>query len=401
MAVSSQVLADYAALADEVYRKSRSLDQGFLAGQATPGDPLSPGPKDIIGGAFQAYHVASNAQSNLGNGLLRDPDGFYYSDSAIRGGNQTGFVGRILQDEAGNFIVVYRGSDAGDFSFRGALVPATLSYLGGGAVVNTGATSGRDISPGKPGKIDQGDINSNFLLSQGRLATTDSARSQIDDALALASEALRLANGDVSRVHVVGQSLGGGLAGVVSAALGVEGYLFDAAPFAKQATMEVSIAAIASQTGLSFLAARDMVKTWSGIPSTIEPNGSVNQATGLDGALQGSPTQFRALLGVNLPSQFSPLVNNIMDQRDAQLAAYGSRLHIETISGEALSGGTGWTGFGIKFGGAAAFPVAPNFHDVGVADEWALHNPSLLALQLRSGVWSEQQQSIWRAHQSR
>lgn len=81
----------------------------------------------------------------------------------------------------------------------------------------------------EPRNSDIGDFVNNINLGNGLHRNT-----QLDDAMALASYALnQLAGGDPSKVVVVGQSLGGGLAGVVSALLDVKGYAFAPAPFQK------------------------------------------------------------------------------------------------------------------------------------------------------------------------
>ena len=59
--------------------------------------------------------------------------------------------------------------------------------------------------------------------------------------MALARAALALANGDKSRVTVVGQPLGGGQTSLVTGALGITGYAIAPAPFAKYIAMQALI----------------------------------------------------------------------------------------------------------------------------------------------------------------
>jgi predicted esterase YcpF (UPF0227 family) len=72
------------------------------------------------------------------------------------------------------------------------------------------------------------------LLNDALLGAGTTLPSQFDDALALTQAVIDQLGGDRSKVVVVGQSLGGGLAGLVSGVLNVESYIFDPAPFQNQ-----------------------------------------------------------------------------------------------------------------------------------------------------------------------
>lgn len=176
---ASDLLSIDAALADMVYHRA-SEDQGLSLQE--------------ISDIFTFFDVKSqfNNINRTGSGdFIVGTDGFIYN-------KDTGFVCAILTDGT-NFKIVYRGTDLATLSDR-----------------------------------DAGDINADINLGLGSVSIANQAR----DALDVARFVIGLA-GDKSKVSVVGQSLGGGLGGLVAAAFGLPATLIAPAPFEK------SIASIA------------------------------------------------------------------------------------------------------------------------------------------------------------
>ncbi len=66
-----------------------------------------------------------------------------------------------------------------------------------------------------------------FTQANSPLGFGTFARTQLDDAIALTKAAIAANGGNTANIVVTGHSLGGGLAGLVSAALGLQSYLFD------------------------------------------------------------------------------------------------------------------------------------------------------------------------------
>ncbi len=167
-----------AALSEQAYRRS-NLDQ-----QLTDEDI---GVSDDVAGDLQGSPIVK-------------VDGYYYNYA-------TGFVGRILEAN-GKIFVVYRGTD-----------------VSGGPLAVADAIAGTGWAEGY---ADTHDWQNNLALGSGTLE-----ESQLTDALALYEAAAAVAAG--REIVVTGQSLGGGLAGLVSAIKDVTGYAIAPAPFLKSA----------------------------------------------------------------------------------------------------------------------------------------------------------------------
>jgi hypothetical protein len=154
-------------------------------------------------------------------GFSTSKDGFIYNSA-------DGFTAAVVHDQRGNYTIVYRGTDVGD---------AGLADL-------FNATTGR----ADPQRVDNFDVMQDISIAQGELTHN----SQANDAVNLANVVVKLA-GDVSKVHVVGQSLGGGLAELAAAATGASATLIAPAPFRDQLSVIAIEAALAANniTGLS------------------------------------------------------------------------------------------------------------------------------------------------------
>ncbi len=159
-------VALYAALAEQIYRRD-NRDQALADG-------------DIFGQGQFAQGGFATQQT----GLSLNGDGFYYQE-----GPDNGFVARVVKVES-TYIIVYRGTD-----LSGSQAELAADQLG---FKNSE-------------RVDSGDFDSNLALGPG---TWD--RTQLDDAVALADAVIDRAAQDSSNVIVVGQSLGGGLAGLMA-----------------------------------------------------------------------------------------------------------------------------------------------------------------------------------------
>jgi hypothetical protein len=151
----------------------------------------------------QAVDVLSNLQ---GSGVVATGGGWYYD-------NSTGFVGRVVSDGTTTYVV-----------FRGTDMSGGFSDLANDIAANYFPSLG--LTP--TGKVDLND----FFYGNQPLGTGTTGVTQLNDALALAQAAQ--ASAGSQPVVVVGQSLGGGLAGLVAAMIGLKGVLIAPAPFANQ-----------------------------------------------------------------------------------------------------------------------------------------------------------------------
>jgi hypothetical protein len=161
-------------------------------------------------------------------GFTAADDGFYYKPN--------GFGARVVLDEISNkYIIVYRGTDFNDLTNTG--VPGqVVKALTFGRSRQTGTGAGTDQN-------DIGDIVADIQTGKGEWYADDQAH----DAIKFAEAVQQLAG--TKKVVVTGQSLGGGLAGLVCAKLGLESWVFDPAPFAKYLTSMASEAAAISTLG--------------------------------------------------------------------------------------------------------------------------------------------------------
>lgn len=205
-----------AALADFIYARA-SADQALTL--ADINRQLSANLTIVTDAVVNAFPDAAAAYSQaLSDGMVQSANNFFYSN--------TGFVGAIVQ-EGDKYTIVLRGSDGGSTMTTTDLQNALLNGDSG------------------DGQIDGPDWHQNVLMGRGYLAE----RTQADDALALAKIAIELAGGDLSKVSVVGQSLGGGLAGIVTAVYGIEGIGIAPAPFGYQ-VMALAFKNMAEALGL-------------------------------------------------------------------------------------------------------------------------------------------------------
>jgi len=141
--------------------------------------------------ALQLSDIDQNAQDlpmgDLASQGLTKVDNYYYDDN-------TGFVGRVVT--VGDTVyVVFRGTD-----YQSLLTYTGPDYVDGNYPLGQGTTSGTQLSYD----------SANSALS---VVSPSQPATQLDDALALTNAAIASAAG--KNVVVVGQSLGGGLAGLV------------------------------------------------------------------------------------------------------------------------------------------------------------------------------------------
>ena len=271
---------------------------------------------------------------------LKRVGNFFYDDA-------TGFVGRVVQAN-GQVYVVFRGTDAAVLSLSTMI--AAVAHLN------------------DPSVIDANDINkADIPLGQGTMSAT-----QFDDALALTRAAQQAAG---SRpVVVVGQSLGAGLAGLVSAALDLKSYLFDPAPFA--ADLPYVAAKLAwTDNGIPL----DDLKTLDAANSSVDDVTSALRSSG-DGDLRNRLT---AYFTAHFP-QFLDKVDAIVKSRRAYLNNIQNLSQNATgvrLEGELLT--SGLTALGLSIA-STPFNIAVRDISVGTGDSVSLHSPALINLVLRT-----------------
>ncbi|MCG8432742.1 MAG: hypothetical protein MJA83_01775, partial [Gammaproteobacteria bacterium] len=332
-AVSPVQLHRYSALADEIYVRD-GLDQALIL-------------EDDIDG-ISAASPAENTAILLGlpvDAGLRLSGDYFYSDR--------GFVARVVKEGSG-FVVVFRGVDT-----------ATLSAAELGSAL-TGEHNRE--------RVDGHDITQVVAMGIGTIA-----ESQAADALNLTKAVIDFAGSE--NVVVVGQSLGGGLAGVVSAVHNVSGVAFAPAPF------EAQIGAEAQRE-----AARNITKDYesafqsSFFSLSLTEKVIVLQQLGTPNHFPGSQgTYTEMFLNVSHWSSASQIRSEFIADSDSlksnYLAQIQANLSVHTIEGEALSSGAF---AGIIDLGSEHFPVLPTPYDVGDGGRWALHSPTLHMLVIRT-----------------
>jgi hypothetical protein len=192
-------IALYAALCSDVYHHN-DIDQWInlkdIDGTLLPGNALN------------APDVAANL---VLAGFTAAPDGFYYTPN--------GFGARLVLD-GDKYIIVYRGTDFDTLKWPEVKASLNASFL------NREAATG--YNPPSTDKNDIGDIVADVQIGGGAWHKDDQAQ----DAIKFAQTVLGFVS-DPSKVIVTGQSLGGGLAGIVSAKFAIKSYVFDPAPFAR------------------------------------------------------------------------------------------------------------------------------------------------------------------------
>ncbi|MDQ7251718.1 putative Ig domain-containing protein, partial [Dongia sedimenti] len=296
-----------AALAELIYARD-PRDQGMtvadirrLSGvQTLADDAISVGA--TLGGTLKFVPKSGNNNNN-----------FYYADN--------GFVGAVYQSGS-TYYVVLRGSDAGA-NAGAAEIPWDLA---------TDAPY-----PSGPDRVDHADWFTDSILGNPRIGILNgvdvyTTETQADDAIALTQAAIKAATdagGSKNDVVVIGQSLGAGLAGLVSGFLDVKGYAFAAAPFDKY------FHTLAQKT-----AAHEL-----GIPDGLVTN------------------RFRSEYGGNYDAIARYMTQTTADAYDRRVAdleqKYNNQvinnLRINTVTGEMLS----WYQDAIEALGANAFPNVP------------------------------------------
>lgn len=296
-----------AALAEEIYRRGTGDDPISISSDL--------GASAINHGILPGLELVSTSSG----------DQYYYSSK--------GFVGRVVEKD-GTVYVVFRGTDAVE-SFATGVRRAD----------SNGALSDIEILD-QTGMSDFGDWATNVHLgAYGAISGT-----QLDDALLLTRAAKQYALDQGLEVKVVGQSLGGGLAGLVSAIEDVEGYAIAPAPFKTQLSVEATIKTL-SQYGITrqdILGWQTFIYIGAGGSEYISP---------LQGLRDGGPA-LQEILRLNMPQWSESQIDNILAMRDDQIVLLNARtfnnLEVHTIDGEILSSGLGALG---PLGGANHFTI--------------------------------------------
>ncbi len=311
-----------AALADEIYRRD-TLDFGIRV--------LSDEVADIAATAITLGHLTTR------DGAMVTQVGDYYY------GMDTGFVGRVVEKD--NVIyVVYRGTD-----LAGGLADIAAANLG--------------YSDPDPARIDVHDWDmANVPLGAGTLG-----RSQLDDALALYDAAKAASQG--KQIVVVGQSLGGGLAGLVGALRDVNAIGFNSAPFNKQLEAEAQRNAVeyVEQSYSEYLSAQFLGATLAEKVRWLEEKAFVYST-----AEAGIRAQIEAAYDAYRDTRHQVYLNSLSEHFQAHI-----------IAGEALSSGA-IGAFVETF--ADQLNVAPTFYAVGDGNAVSLHGYSLIDLVVRTST---------------
>lgn len=314
-----------AALAEEIYRRGEADHSIDLEGDLKA--------KGVNLGSINGLSLDPN-----GNDINRD---YYYYSSR-------GFVGRAVEKD-GILYVVFRGTDSAE-SFYDGYTKAQAA----------GAFNNQSIQA--PDKLsDWGDWATNSKLGLGTLDDT-----QLEDALAFAQAAKQYVQGKDLSIHVVGQSLGGGLAGLVATLEDLPATLIAPAPFNNQIAIEATLMAL-KPYGIS----KHDTSLWSTITSLFseEPRMIFPSKAFKDGGMD-----LLEMLREKAPTLTTDDIKDIMAERTNILNMLSNsllkNLNIHTIKGEMLSDGIadtiGW------LVGSHQFQKERTSYDLGV-------EPGLLA----------------------
>jgi len=277
---------------------------------------------------------------------------FYYSPR--------GFCAMVVEKN-GQYWITFRGTDSAE------------SFASGAA-----ESLGQPQMAVDPDRLtDIGDWVNNRNLGFGT-----SAQSQLDDALALTQAVINnLADGDRSKVVVAGQSLGGGLASLVSAVENVKAYAIAPAPFKDQLDVEATFAALA-QVGITRTAAE-------ALPTEVQ-NGLITRDEAFEsgGSVLDVYLQYATSLSATQRSQVISAHTSIRATYDTRLQ---TNLEVHKLTGEVLNdgiGGNAWlVGVDSFTNNVTAYDVGEQASSMGgLTDNTAvsLHSPALHNLVIRT-----------------
>lgn len=266
-------------------------------------------------------------------GVQRDDiTGFYYN-------NATGFVGRVVIAN-GKVFVAFRGTDmAGGIS---DLIAAKVGFE---------RTSAIDVK--------------DFDCANSPLCFGTSSASQLDDALALTRAAKTFAASEGMELVVAGQSLGGGLAGLVSAIENVKSYLLAPAPFQNQLEIQATLFAL-EKNGVPLA---DLKTGTPPIDDSILRAGDLN--------LKNWIHAFRP--------QYDGVMDAVLLDRTLKLTSLESTLRDQATlylnEGEALTSGSISTTIDAF---SDHFDLTPTKINLGDGSSVSLHGPALHNLAIRT-----------------
>jgi Ca2+-binding RTX toxin-like protein len=316
------LLQECAALADLIYARS-NLDQAISL-------------QDIRNKFHTQLSYADNVSASFPSapGLHQYVSGentFFYSDR--------GFVGAVVRDQtADKYIVVLRGTDA--------------TNDGDALDVAFGGLFGQPFPGDSSPDIDPKDWYANAWLGSG----ADYQINQADDAIALAQAAIAAA-GSAEKVVVVGQSLGGGLAGLVSGVLDIKGYAIAPAPF---------------DNSFKILASRVVAAQHDILPEDMQFVTEPGLGSAFEAKYPGLDADF--------------LRAQVLDLADGYRLNLQANLEIHTQTGEALSDAEDGYRSIMEGLGAVHFAPVPDGtdqrYDLGEANPVGLHGPSGHALTI-------------------
>ena len=330
-----------AALCEEIYRRSNSDD-----------------PLNISNLGLKSLDFEENSKIKELTLNISENDHYYYSTK--------GFVGRVVTDEATKqMYVVFRGTDSAESFLAGATKAISKGALNDLTVRNDPESNLSDL----------GDWGTNSLLgAYGTLKET-----QLEDALALTRAAKAIAERDGYELNITGQSLGGGLAGLVGAIEEVNTIVFAPAPFHKQLIVESTLKSILKNTKNLTNANIENIdfnkeyinSNWT--PYEYYVNGSPRYLTIENAILSDSESYLINILKNNIPGITTEEINKILIDRNYLLAVFDSYVKVHTIKGETLSDGIAG-GLGSLIGSTQMTNMRTSY-DLGVeSSKWLISN---------------------------
>lgn len=316
------------ALAEQIYRRSQDGSHNLNDHGITL--------KDLNANSVSLEIQGLQPDTDISDGA--HPDTYYYSAQ--------GFVGHLVVKD-GTLWVVFRGTDSAE------------SFLAGGLKAGIPWAVDDFEAQDSSHQSDLGDWITNKNLASGTLG-----RSQLDDAMSLTNAAIAYAAANNLTVKVAGQSLGGGLAGIVSAITGLETYAIAPAPFSNQVAVELTLKALAS-----FGISKADVLSWGESVTVVQiGDGGTYTSTNVEivDAFSTGSFLLEVLEGrsANGETLTAAQISSILSLRQSYLNSAYSNLHVHTIEGEILSDGFAGTISEIMEG-AVQFSTERTSYDVG------------------------------------
>ena len=398
--------SDYAALSEMTYRRAADGNSSHIDNiKGVESVNLLESPK--LQAAANEWQEGADVQTYLQEqyGLTIDPED--RGDGLMHVYTDNGFSGYVTQrgldtpdPSDDQFIIAYRGTDMADNADKemgGGLLTAAKPLLPAAGWGKVGAmNNARDAHPtpeayrnaitddiDQPFEnftvsrdadghvterlVDAGDIYTNGLLGQGTYQET-----QYDDARAMFDVVNDHLTTDGQEVVLTGQSLGGGLAALVSAEKGVESHTFGMAPFQRQ--FEI----IGQRNAVSDLLTDPETSTQFGDLAEQYAEGTIPERDAIERSLSDDISGLRTIRGGHAGASASKairdfntengtqidrdLIRDFNTQADKNAAAYEenkNEIYASTVAGEFTtnSGEGSVMGAGVESGSEQIIPT--------------------------------------------